>query len=72
MRIGVARVITNPKCPRGNRTEVQAIELRQFEEHDRVRLLDEAALDLGQVGVGPADSSFNLTERELAVHARPA
>ena len=67
MRIGVVRVITNPKCPFGDRTEVQAIEFGQFEEHDRIRLLDEAALDLGQIGIGSSDSSFNLAERELAV-----
>ena len=67
MRVLWVRIVTNPKRPRGKSTEVQAVEFRQLEEHDWVGLLDQAALDLRKVGIGPADPTFDLAERELAM-----
>ena len=52
--------------------EIQTIKFGQLEEYDRVGLLDQPALDLGQVCVGSADSSFDLSEREIAMHAGSA
>ena len=68
-RVRLVRLIGKPKRPGCKGSEVQAIEFGQFEEHDRVGLLDQPPFDLGQVRVRPADSSFDFTERELAVHA---
>lgn len=71
-RVGIRgiRAGRNPTRPGGKSFEVQAVEFSEVEEDDRIGLLDHASLDLGQVRVGPAYASFDLSERELVVHAR--
>ena len=70
VRVREVRVVGNPIGPGRKSLEVQAVEFGQIQEHDWVGPLDQAPLDLGQVRVRPADASFDLAERELAVHAR--
>lgn len=45
--VGRTRVIGKPKCPSCKRLKVQAIELGEFEEHNRIGLLDKSPFDLG-------------------------
>ena len=66
---GRVRLIANPKRPSRKCAEVQAVEFGQFEEDDRVGLLDQATLDLGQVRVRSTDAPFDLAERQLVMDA---